>query len=288
MRDFLSNIWVKRAVATFNLAYFSVIVLMTCATFLYDLEFTPERITSFFTVYVIANVVFLVLMLFSKNVLITKLISVLMLPVVFCLILFNMGDWILIIPPFIVAVVMFFACGTNETVKVILGTIYLLLYVLGLVAFFVLNLLFGGTSTETVLNADLDRDSAVYELYSDKDTFTKLCEVTRDENLISPDGNYQIVLYDVKNSDKGAVKICVIPYGKDIKLKFFTLKEKGIEKVISNKGTRGVVPDVGWFYDEDDGGKLKVQYRLTPEDDLKATSVTNMPDKQYLEFLGIS
>lgn len=52
-----------------------------------------------------------------------------------------MGDWILIVPPFIVAIIMFFAAGTNETVKVIMGTIYLLLYVLGIVAYFVLNIL---------------------------------------------------------------------------------------------------------------------------------------------------
>jgi hypothetical protein len=171
-----------------------------------------------------------------------------------------------------------------------MGTIYLLLYVLGIVAYFVFNMLFGGTTTETLLNVDMDKTSSAFELYSSEDTYTKLCDVTRDDNTISPDGKYQILLYDVKDSDKGAVKICVVPYGQDIKLKFFTLKVKGITKIISNKGTRGVIPDVGWFYDEDDGGKLKVQYRLSPEDDLKATSVNdaNMPDKQYFEFLGIS
>ena len=47
----------------------------------------------------------------------TEILSILMLPVVFCMILFNMGDWILIVPPFIVAIIMFFAAGTNETVK---------------------------------------------------------------------------------------------------------------------------------------------------------------------------
>ena len=71
----------------------------------------------------------------------TEILSILMLPVVFCMILFNMGDWILIVPPFIVAIIMFFAAGTNETVKVIMGTIYLLMYVLGIVAYFVLNIL---------------------------------------------------------------------------------------------------------------------------------------------------
>lgn len=285
MKDFLSNVWVKRAVSVFNIAYFAVIVLITYATFLYDLEFAEGKERSFFTVYVVASVVFLGLMIFSRNELPTRMLSILMLPVVFCLILFNMYDWILIIPPFAVALVMFFAAGTNETLKVIMGTIYLLMYVLGLVAYFVFNLLFGGTSTLTVLNADMDRSTDVFGLY--KPEYTKICEVSADENTISPDGRYQIILYDVQDSDKGGVKICVVPYGEDIKLKFFTLKQKGIEKTISNKGIRGTVPDVGWIIDEEDG-KLKVQYRLSPEDGLKKTSVTNMPDKQYLDFLGIS
>ena len=113
MKDFLSNVWVKRAVSVFNVAYFAVITLLTYATFLYDLEFAAGREKSFFTVYVVINVVFMGLMLFSRRELVTEILSILMLPVVFCMILFNMGDWILIVPPFIVAIIMFFAAGTK-------------------------------------------------------------------------------------------------------------------------------------------------------------------------------
>lgn len=49
MKDFLSNVWVKRAVSVFNIAYFAVIFLLTYATFLYDLEFAPGRERSFLT-----------------------------------------------------------------------------------------------------------------------------------------------------------------------------------------------------------------------------------------------
>lgn len=130
----------------------------------------------------------------------------------------------MIVPPFIVAIIMFFAAGTNETVKVIMGTIYLLLYVLGIVAYFVLNILFGGTSVETVLNSDLDTSSSVYALY--RDNFKKLTEVTSESNTISPDGQYQIILYDVKDSDKGAVKICVVPYNQISSLNSLLLSRK--------------------------------------------------------------
>ncbi|WP_124099076.1 hypothetical protein [Ruminococcus sp. Marseille-P6503] len=288
MRDVLSNVWVKRCVSIFNVAYFAVIVLLTYATFLYKLEFAEGMQASFFAIYAFASLVFLVLMLYTRKQPITKLLSIVMLPVVFFMILFNMGLWVLIIPPFIVAVVMFFASGNNETVKVIMGTIYLLLYVLGLVAYFVLNMLFGGSSVETVLDMDIDTTGSVYSRYSDQ--VEKLVAVTDENNTISPDGKYKFYLVDVQDSDKGAVKIYVEPYGEDIKLKFFTLKQKGIRKTITNKGTRGVIPDVGWSVKTTDSGKkeLVVQYRLSEGSELKETSVSNMPKKQYLEFLGIS
>lgn len=288
MRDILSNIWVKRCVSVFNSAYFAVIVLLTYATFIYQLEFVEGMQGSFLAIYAFASVVFLVLMIYTREQPLTKLLSVLMLPTVFFLVVFNMGTWALIVPPFVVAVVMFFAAGTNETVKVIMGTIYLLLYVLGLVAYFVLNMLFGGSAVETRLDTNLDPSGSVYKIYADQ--FEKLSQVTADENTISPDGRYQFYLVDVKNSDKGQVKIYVVPYGEDIELKFFTLKQKGIRKTITNQGTRGVVPTAGWAVKTSETGKkeLVVQYRLSDQDDLRETSVANMPSKQYLGFLGIS
>ena len=283
MKELLSNVWVKRAVGVFNLVYFAVICMLTGATFLYDLEFTEGQEQSFFTLYVAASVIFLVLMIYSRDVIVTKIMSMVLPLVVFLLMLFNMYDWILIIPPLVMSLVMFFVAGTHETAKVVMGTIYLLMYVLGLVVFFVFRLLFGGTSTYTELNANLDRNSDVYKFYSSE--FTKICDVTRDDNVLSPNGKYRIIIYDVQNSDKGGVNICVVPHGQDKELRFFTLKQKGIKKTISNKGIRGVVPDVGWSVDED--GTLVVLYRLSPTSEQKKTSVTVMPDKQYLEFLGI-
>ncbi|MBQ8107587.1 MAG: hypothetical protein IJ129_02445 [Ruminococcus sp.] len=284
MKDFLSNVWVRRVVSVFNLVYFAMITLITFATFMYDLEFAESKEKSFFTVYVGASVVFLVLMIFTRNEFITRLVSVTMLFVVFCMLLFNMYDWILIIPPLVVALVMFFVAGTHETVKVVMGTIYLLMYVLGIVAYFVFNMLFGGTAELTELNADMDRNSEVFKLY--KSEYPKICELTEDDHAISPDGKYKIMLYDVQNSDKGGINIVVVPCNKDIELKFFTLKEKGIKKTISNQGLRGVVPDVSWTVDE--SGTMAVLYRLSPESELKKTTVREMPKKQYLEFLGIS
>lgn len=289
MRDFLSNPWVKRSVSVFNLAYFAVICMFTFATFLYDIQFAEgDKAVTFFVIYFIASIMFMGLMIYSRREFCTRLVSILLLPVCFALILFNWGDWILIVPPFIVALVIFFASGVHETTKVVLGTIYLLMYVLGLVGFLVLRMLFGGSSVTTVLDTDLPNNDEVFQLYNNETQWNKLVTYTSDENTISPDGKYKIVLYDIQDNDKGRIKICVIPYGEDIELNFFTLKQKGIEKTISNKGTRGTIPEFGWEIDPNTG-KYVVYYCLSPGAKRYTATVNenNMPKKQYFEFLGI-
>ena len=289
MKKILSNVWLKRCVSVFCAAYAAVIALLTYATFLYDLVFVSGKQSSFFMVLGVTSVIFMVLMIYTREMFMTRLISVTLLPIVFFLLLFNLANqnWILIVPPFIVALVIFFAAGTGETVKVIMGTIYLLLYVLGIVVYVVCNMLLGGSSVETKLDMTLTPESSVYSLY--KNDLVHLSEVVDEKNTISPDGRYRFYLPDVKNSSAGEVRIYVEPNGQDIKLKFFSLNQKGIKKTITNKGVRGVVPDVGWYYRENAEGKkeLSLVYLLTPQDNWRESTVTSMPSKKYLEFLGI-
>ncbi len=290
MKNILENKWVKRCVAVISSIYFAVIALLTYASFLYKLEFVPETKNTFITMYVTASVVFLALMIYSRSTLLTKIISIALMPVVFCLILFNMYNWLLIIPPFVVAVVIFFAAGTAENVKVIMGTIFLLMYVLGIVAYFVLNALLGGSSVETTIDLELDPTGNVYQLYQSQ--MRDIAEVTDEDNTISPDGEYKFSIVDVKDNDKGSIKIYVEPANQDIKLKFFTLKQQGVRKTVTKLGTRGIVPSVGWVVQEDPNGEkyLAVLYQLTPDDEPKTMKITDssMPKKQYLGFLGIT
>ncbi|MCD7742016.1 MAG: hypothetical protein LUI06_07430 [Ruminococcus sp.] len=290
MKDIMGNIWVKRCVSIFEVTYLAVIAMFAYATFLYDLVFVNGKEASFLVIYAVASIIFLILMLYTRDMFVTKAISVLLLPIVFFLLLFNLSNnnWTLIIPPLIVALVIFFASATTETIKVILGTIYLLLYVLGIVVYVACNILFSGSDVETVLDMDLDPESTLYAQYEDQ--LVHLAEVTDDDNAISPDGRYRFYLTDVEDSDKGCVKIYVVPNGQDIKLQFFSLNQKGIRKTITTKGTRYIVPDVGWTVEEDDDGNsvLYVAYRLTEDSSWTKSKVTNMPDKNYLEFLGIT
>lgn len=289
MSEILNNKWVKWCMSIFCTAYFALIIMLTYATFIYKLEFVDGMKAPFLFLYGIASMVFLVLAIMTRDIILTRLMSVLFMPVVFMLILLNMYNWVLIVPPFAVALILFFVAGTSEHVKVILGTVYLLMYVLGIVAYFVLNMLLSGTAVETELNLNLDPEGDVFPIYATQ--LRKINEVTDEANCISPDGKYMFYICDVSDSDKGAVKIYVVPANQDIKLKFFTLRQQGIRKTITKNGTRGVVPSVGWIVEQDTPDSdpyLSVMYQLTDDDPPKIMKIRNMPAKNYWGFLGIS
>lgn len=275
MNRILSNVWVKRLISVFNLLYIAVLVLLSYSTFLYDLEIHENSKALFFTVYVLASVIFLVLMIFTREQLATKISAFVLLPLVLTIIMFNMGNWILIVPPFAVAAVIFFVAKNNETAKVIMGTFYLLLYVLGIVMVYVFSTF--NTAAETNLDANLSPDSNVYKVY---DMEQVLAQVS-DENAISPDGTLRFYLYDVQDNNKGELKLIVEPYGQDKVMKFFTLKQKGIRRVVYRFEGRGEIPEIRWVDDS------TIQYKLSGDEDYK-TSTVILPEKNYFEFLGIS
>lgn len=276
MKDLLNNVWIKRGLAVFNLIYFAVIILMTAATFYYDLEIKAGARGAFFTVYFVLSALFLVFMLYTRDVLITRITGMLLLPVVFFLVLFNMNNIIIFVPPLIVAIVMFFYIDTPVNLKVLLGTIYIMMYVLGIFAYFVANLLFGSSAVETILNDELSADDPVYSMYD----MNYVSSITSDGRTVSPDGNLEFYICDVKNKEDGQVVIYVVPHGQDRSFTFFDLKQKGIRRKVKFFYGRGKVPEVYW------SGNNVLTFKMEGDSDYTNSYVV-MPDKNYFEFLGI-
>lgn len=274
MNEILSNPFVKKLLSVFNLLYVAVLILLSYSTFLYDLEIHQSSKGLFFTVYFVASLIFLAFMVFTRREIITRIIAFLLLPIVLSLVLFNMGNWILIIPPFVVALAVFFVADNNETAKVLMGTFYLLLYVLGIAAVYVFSMF--NTAVETRLDDELSKDSAVYRVYD----MEAVLEQVGEENSVSPDGTLRFYLYDVQDNNKGELKLIVEPYGQDKVMKFFTLKQKGIRRIVYRFEGRGEIPEIRWK----DNSTL--EYRLEGDDAFSESYVT-LPEKNYFEFLGI-
>jgi len=199
MKKLLTNKWVKLALSFITGIYAFLIIIMAYSTFMYRLEIDNKMTFSLF--YITLNALFFAIMFFTRREIFTSIVSMILLPFVFFILILNFGNWILFIPPFIISAVMFFACRMHETVKTILGTIYLLLYILGLIAFFLIKSLFGGSAVMTKLNPDIPKDSTLWGIYS----LNKVEEASK--NLVSPDGKYRFYIVDVQDSSSGRVEL---------------------------------------------------------------------------------
>ena len=271
MKAFLSNKWTKLGASVVSIVYLVIIIMLAVNTFLY--QFVINRMVAFTTVYIILNLLFFCLLFFSKKEIITSIISMLLLPFVFAILIFNFGNWIIIIPPFVVAAIMFFACRAPETLKTIFGTIYLLLYILGVIAFFIFRLLMGGSNDSTVLNSQLSSDSILWEIYS----YEKVLALS--ENNASQEGSYRFFIVDVNDGLKGRLEVYVEPNDMDKKYKYFDFRVKGYKQkiaVINSRGTTSL-PQINWVSDSEIEYKFKGQK-------VKLNKI-NKIKKEYLDFL---
>jgi len=97
-------------------------------TFAY--HFVYDNAAAVFMLYAFANVMFAIAMIYTRRQALTRIATLFMHPLILVMLVYGFWNWYLILPPFIVATVIFFASGVGESLKVILGTIYMILFVL--------------------------------------------------------------------------------------------------------------------------------------------------------------
>lgn len=270
MKSALSNKFLQLGVSFLCFAYLALIGILAYWTFLYEIQFKSER--AFDIIYIAVSIFFLILMFYSRKQFPTRLISMLLLFPVFLLIIFNFSRPMIFIPPLVVGLVLFFACSAGESTKVIMGTIYILLYVVGLVVFMIASTLFGGSSIETKLNASTSPD--ILSQY----------DAAKIDNLnsqsVSPDGKYRYYIVDVQDNSRGQVMIIVEPNDLDREYRYFTLVEVGYSQRVAIHTARGVTPDIKWV----DGQTISFTFG---DGQWKTTTITKMEEKNYLRFINI-
>lgn len=269
-KSILSNRWLKLGVSFLTLAYLGLIGILAYWTFLYEIQFRSEK--TFNIIYIGASVLFLVLMFYTRKQLPTRIISMALLLPVFLLILFNISRPVIYVPPLIVGLVLFFACSAGESTKVIMGTIYILMYVVGLVGFMIASTLFGGSSVEIRINADApEKITSEYDM-------AKIDNLNA--NSVSPDGKFRYYILDVQDNSRGRVVIVVEPNDLDKEYRYFTLVEVGYSTRVAIHNTRGVTPDIRWV------GNNTITYTFG-DGEWRTSTITQMNDKNYLRFLNI-
>lgn len=230
------NVWLKRSVALLGWGYTGLLAWVAWLNFAYCLEF--DNPTPLFVLYVFVNIVALGLMIYTRRQVITQ-VNVMVLPViVFATFLLAFGNWYMILPPLCVVIAMFFISRANETLKTVLGTMYLLMYVVGGAAYITITLLMGRMSPTGV---DLTLRDPNYE-------------------IISPDGNYRIVRYvDKPTGERRTASYYVEDITKDSDIPFGSAKRVlGCGWVVTAKYTSRTDNPVSWVMQTVDGEKIQM------------------------------
>lgn len=283
-KNIISNKFVRFGISCFNILYLFLLSVLAVWTLLYRLVFTNQ--TGFYIFYISLSLIFCVLMMLTRNQLFTRIVSMALLFPVFLLTLFNLSQPLLFIPPLIVGILMFFACGAGDTSKIILGSLYLLMFVVGLVGYNILTTLFGGSAIETKLDYTVT-DTEVTSVYN----MEKIDRLNR--SSVSPDGKYRYYILDVQDNDRGKVIIAVEPNDRDVKYRLFNLIEAGYTSRIAKYQIRGVTPDIEWVLNDEysegsENARYKLRYRFGDGAEWKTSTIKIPEKKNYLWFMNIN
>lgn len=184
--EFLENIWVKRAVSAVCAVYTLFLAWLGYMSIFYRIEYVNK--ISFTFIYIAINLFFLGIFLFARKQPFTSLLVMIMMVLLLPIVLMNLWDWALIFPPVVVVLILFFACGASEALKTVLGTIFLLLYIVSGLGFYIFTNLF---------------------MTSTSNDYTVL------EKGISTTGIYRYTIYDVTDNSGGRTEVYVEPNDRD-------------------------------------------------------------------------
>ncbi len=230
------NVWLKRGIAVLCWGYTGLLVWLAWLNGAFFLEY--ENPTSLFVLYVFVNIAALGLLIYTRRQVITQINVLIMPPIVFATFLLAFGNWYMIIPPLVVIIAMFFICTANETLKTVLGTMYLLMFVVGGAAYVTITLLMGKM---TLTGVDLSLRDTEYE-------------------KLSADGQYRIVRYvDKPSGDRRTAAYYVEDVTKDTDIPFGSAKRVlGCQRVVTTNYTSKTNDPVSWVVTTAGGEKAEM------------------------------
>lgn len=236
LASIFGNVWLKRGVAVLCWGYTGLLVWLAWLNFAYFLEY--DNPTSLFVIYVFINVAALGLMIYTRHQVITQ-INVMIMPLILLVsFILAFGSWYMLLPPICVIVAMFFICRANETLKTVLGTMYLLMFVVGGAAYVAITLLMGRLTIFT--GVDLTLRDANYE-------------------KLSSDEAYRIVRYvDKPNGERRTASYYVEDVSGDIDIPFGKAKKVlGCGWVLTTKYSGREDDPVSWVKTTIDGERVE-------------------------------
>ncbi len=232
---FFKNIWFRRGVAA--LGWFYTLFMVWVAYLSFGYFFDIEKPAPLFVLYLFVNICAMALFILSRKQIITQINSYFLPPIIFAILIFSFGNWYISIPPIAVMLVVFFTNSSNETLKTVLGTMYLLMFVIGTVGYIGIQMFMGSI---TFTGVELSKRDPNYEKLSDS-------------------GDYRIVRYFDTNGDRMLMKYFVEETEDDIKIPMGICKKVFGCKSIHTASYSGIPTDlVAWSTVTEDGKKKEV------------------------------
>lgn len=235
-------LWMRRIASVISLIYCGFICRIAYFSFYYDI--TIDNRLACGVVVSCVSLLASVIMLFSRKQIFTKLAAVITIPALLPVVLIYYGNWELIIPVAICAIAVFFLVDMKETTKIGLGTIFLLLYVIGSLAFFIMSTLFSTTVQKTVVSSG-----------------------------VSESGKYRYEIVNTKDSSNGSTSVFVEPNDADYDYKIMKFAVTGYERNIFIERPVASSLDISW--------KTESRTQMTTELlDISSEIVLNLDSKE--------
>lgn len=219
MRKFFANVWTKRVFALVSVAYAVGACILCYFSLFYDIHI--ERQASQCLILVGISMLALVVMLYTRNQILTRISSFIILPAMLPVVLLYFGEWGLIVPIITTGVIILLLSGAGEGAKTAMGTIILLFYIFGALGYFLFTSFFlTDSKNETV------------------------------DSGISPSGKYRYrVVNTIDNNDEksengpsGSTAVYVEPNDADKKYLFTTFTLKNVDRIVER--TRPISEEV--------------------------------------------
>lgn len=229
----LKNRWFLLGISFLSVIYVLFVANLVRVTFTCYLE--VENFASLMALYLLINFLFAVLMFFTRKQ-IPTIICAIVIPIeAFALLITAFGQWYIIIPPLAVGMFIFLMCGVGESCKTVLGTLFLLMYVVGGLVYsvflnFGISLFFVVTDVEgNGVEIDMSQRSKDY--------------------LMSEDGTYRLVKYVESDDDRSVTSYYIELASEDEEYPFlYCYRVYGCRHVLSTLYDRDINPR--WLADD--------------------------------------
>lgn len=201
MKSFFSNVWTKRFVAIIASLYTVGVCFLAYFSIFYSFHI-DDRLSLCLVVSSV-SVIALILMLYTRKQILTRLSSFLILIFMVPVVLLNFSEKSLIIPIIITGILILLFSGAGEGTKTVIGTVILLMYVFSALGYFLFTSFFVTVAKTEVI-----------------------------ESGESPSGKYRYSIINTEDTSNGSTAIYIEPNYADVTYPFITFKLKNIKRAV--------------------------------------------------------